>query len=78
LCRQLPIPDGGSYRTTTILGLSAMQFSHNSVDKQNRQANEEKKGTDDNFPRWRIGAQDPKWFWDSLLAFVQTLPVVVG
>jgi hypothetical protein len=37
-----------------------MLFSHHSEDKQSHQANEEKKGTDDNFPRWRIGAQDPK------------------
>jgi hypothetical protein len=49
-----------------------MQFSHHSVDKQSRQANEEKKDTDDNFPRWKIGAQDPKWFSDSLLALANT------
>jgi hypothetical protein len=78
LCLQLPIPDGGSYRATTILGSSAMQFSHHSVDKQSHQANEEKKDIDDNFPMWRIGAQDPKWFSDSLPSFAQTLSVVVG
>jgi hypothetical protein len=49
-----------------------MKFSHNSVDKQSQQANEERKDTSDNFPRWKIGAQDPKWFLDSLFALANT------